>query len=69
SGKRVFMDVTGRKLGKQLADAERRGIGTVVIVGRETEDGEVIVRDMERGEQRKVRIEDLLTSVASGGGE
>ncbi len=59
AGKGVFMDVTGRKLGKQLADAERRGIPTVVIVGRETEKGEVVVKNMETGEQRTVPIKTL----------
>ncbi|MDN5366986.1 MAG: histidyl-tRNA synthetase [Candidatus Diapherotrites archaeon] len=59
SGKRVFMDVTGRKLGKQLADAERRGIKTVIIVGKETEEGKVVVKDMESGEQKAVPITEL----------
>ena len=59
AGKSVFMDVTGRKLGKQLADAERRRIKTVVIVGRETEDGKVVVKDMETGEQRTVDLADI----------
>gem|GEM_PF-2003106 len=58
-GKSVFMDVTGRKLGKQLADAERRGIQSVVIVGRETEDGNVVVKDMDSGKQRTVPIDNL----------
>ncbi len=60
AGKRVFMDVTGRKLGKQLADAERRGITTVVIVGRETENGGVVVKDMESGEQKTVDTDRLV---------
>ena len=60
-GKSVFMDVTGRKLGKQLADAERRGIKTVVIVGRETEEGKVVVKDMESGEQRVVPADSIVT--------
>ncbi len=59
SGRKVFMDVTGRKLGKQLADAERRGIKTVAIVGRETENGVVVVKDMQSGEQSAVSVEDL----------
>ena len=58
-GKSVFMDVTRRKLGKQLADAERRGIKTVVIVGRETENGKVVVKDMGTGEQRTVDLADV----------
>ena len=60
-GKSVFMDVTGRKLGKQLADAERRGIQTVVIVGRETEDGNVVVKDMDSGKQRTVPVDNIDT--------
>ena len=60
-GKSVFMDVTGRKLGKQLADAERRGIRTVVIVGRETEKGQVVVKGLESGEQKTVSIDSMIT--------
>ncbi len=60
AGKRVFMDVTGRKLGKQLADAERRGIKTMVIVGRETENGAVVLKDMESGEQKTVDKDRLV---------
>ncbi len=60
-GKSVFMDVTGRKLGKQLADAERRGIRTVVIVGRETEKGQVVVKSLESGEQKTVPIDSMIT--------
>ncbi|NPA76809.1 MAG: histidine--tRNA ligase [Candidatus Diapherotrites archaeon] len=63
AGKSIFMDVTGRKLGKQLADAERRGIRTVVIVGRETENGKIVVKDMETGEQRTVDIADLSRAI------
>lgn len=60
AGKRAFMDVTGRKLGKQLTDAERRGIKTVVIVGRETEEGKVVIKNMETGKQNVVGVRELL---------
>jgi len=63
AGKRVFMDVTGRKLGKQLADAERRGAKTVVIVGRETLEGKAVVKNMETGEQRVVDLNSLLSII------
>ncbi|HIQ10100.1 MAG TPA: ATP phosphoribosyltransferase regulatory subunit, partial [Euryarchaeota archaeon] len=63
AGKRVFMDVTGRKLGKQLADAERRGAKTVIIVGRETLEGKVVVKDMDTGEQRVVDLNSLLSII------
>ena len=58
-GTRVFMDVSGRKLSKQLADAERRGIRYVVIVGKETEGGKVIVKDMEQMTQKEVPLTQL----------
>ncbi len=67
-GIRVFMDVSGRKLSKQLADAERRGIRYVVIVGREVEEGRVILKDMEQMTQKEVEISsitDLLKSLMS----
>ena len=64
AGKSVFMDVTGRKLGKQLADAERRGIKTVVIVGKETENGQVVVKDLDSGTQSTVPLEELLQQLS-----
>ncbi len=64
AGKSVFMDVTGRKLGKQLADAERRGVKTVVIVGRETENGQVVVKDLDSGTQSAVPLDELLQKLS-----
>lgn len=56
------VDVMGRKLTEQLKYADKKGIPCAVIVGRkEVEDGFVMVKDMEREEQRKVRISALLT--------
>lgn len=65
------VDVMGRKLTEQLKYADKKGIPYVVIIGRkEVEDGFVMVRDMKREEQRKVRISALLTfledSIKSG---
>ena len=55
------MDLSGRKLRKQLEYASALGIPYVIIVGpREEERGIARLRDMERGEEREVGIEDVV---------
>ena len=50
-----------RNLSKQLNLANRKGVKTAVIVGeRELIEGVVIIRNMITGEQRKVKLENLL---------
>jgi histidyl-tRNA synthetase len=56
------VDVMGRKLLEQLKYADKKGIPYTIIVGRkEVEEGFVIVRDMEKEEQQKVKIALLPT--------
>jgi len=57
-----IVDMMGRKLGKQFEYADKKGIPNVVIVGaRELAEGAVMVRDMETGEQEKVKLDDLVS--------
>ncbi|MEM3586388.1 MAG: histidine--tRNA ligase [Candidatus Jordarchaeaceae archaeon] len=59
-GMSTEIDVLERKLGKGLEQANKRGIPYVVIVGKtEIEQGEVVVRDMEKQIQEKVKISNL----------
>lgn len=54
------IDILERKLTKGLEHANKRGIPYVVIVGKtEFEQGEVVVRNMEKEMQEKVKIEKL----------
>jgi histidyl-tRNA synthetase len=56
----VETEVMRRKITKALEDADRRGISHVIIVGeRELKEGAVILRDMQKKEQNKVKIEEL----------
>jgi histidyl-tRNA synthetase len=53
-------DILERKLSKGLEQANKRGIPYVVIVGKtEFEQGEVVVRNMEKETQEKVKINEL----------
>ena len=64
AGLRVDMDLMGRRLSNQLEYVDKKGIGLVVIVGeRELREGCVALRDMEKKEQFKVRLEDLVEEV------
>jgi histidyl-tRNA synthetase len=54
------VELTRRKLGRALSYANSRGCKKVVIVGEEElSRGCVVLKDMDRGEQREVKIEDL----------
>ncbi|MEM3875010.1 MAG: histidine--tRNA ligase [Candidatus Bathyarchaeia archaeon] len=62
----VETEVMGRKVTKALEDADRRGISHVIIVGeRELSEGAVVLRDMQRKEQSKVKIEELVSKIKS----
>jgi len=58
----TIIDMMGRKLGKQFEYADKKGIPSVVIVGeRELAENSVTVRDMETGDQTKVKLDDLVS--------
>jgi len=57
AGLRVRIDGSARKLGRQLESAAKLGARWAVIVGEELDRGDVIVRDLERREQRAVPLE------------
>ncbi len=61
AGVRADVELMGRKLRKALDYADRLGVPYVVLVGRrDFEEGFVTVRNMETGEQRKIKREDLI---------
>ncbi len=59
AGLRVRADGSSRKLGKQLESAARLGAPWAVIVGEELERGNVILRDLGRGEQEELALGDV----------
>jgi len=60
-GLRADIDLMGRKLRKALDYADRMAVPYVVIVGRkDLASGVVTLRNMESGEQFKVRVEEVL---------
>ena len=58
-GYKVDMELTRRSIGKQLKYANKINARYTIIVGEEIRKGEVVIKDMESGEQKKVKIEDL----------
>ncbi len=58
-GYRVDIELRDRSIGKQMKYANRINARYVVIVGDETSRGNVVVKNMETGEQREVKIEEL----------
>jgi len=66
AGFRVYVDVMGRRLSKQLEHASKLGVRVVVIVGpREAQRGVVALRDMGLEAQREVGLERLVEEVSS----
>jgi histidyl-tRNA synthetase len=56
----VELEVMRRKVSKALEDADRRGASHVVIVGgKELKEGSVVLKDMQKKEQKVVKIDEL----------
>ena len=62
-GLAVRPDGSTRKLGKQLESAAKAGARWAVIVGDELTRGEVVLKDLEGGEQRTVAIAEAITAI------
>ncbi len=60
AGVSVDIDLSNRSLGKQMKYANRINSRYVIIVGEEIERGEVVVKNMETGEQESVTVGSLL---------
>ena len=56
---KVDYDLMGRKLGKQLAYANTIKVQQVVIVGDETKEGKVVLKDLTSGTEKIVAIDSL----------
>jgi histidyl-tRNA synthetase len=58
----TIVGMMGRRLGKQFEFADKKGIPKVVVVGeRELAEEAVTVRDMNSGEQTKVKLDELAS--------
>ena len=62
----VEVAVMGRSVSRALADADRRGVAYAVIVGpKELEENKVMLKEMEKGQQRTVDIGSLTQEILS----
>jgi histidyl-tRNA synthetase len=60
----VEVEVMGRKVSKALEDADRRKLDFAVIVGeKELREGAVVLRNLAKREQTKVKIEKIIAEV------
>jgi histidyl-tRNA synthetase len=66
-GLRVRPDPGNRRLGRQLEASAKVGARWAVIVGEELERGSVVLRDLDRGEQREVSISEVSDAVQPAG--
>jgi histidyl-tRNA synthetase len=66
SGYSTLIDLMGRRFSKQLEYADKKHIRKVVILGdKEIAEESVTIKDMETGEQTKVKRVDLLSCLRS----
>jgi len=60
------VEVMGRSVSKALSDAGRRGVTHVIIIGlEELREGKVVLRDMERKEQKVLSLEGVLKELTT----
>ncbi|MHC1585250.1 MAG: histidine--tRNA ligase [Candidatus Syntropharchaeia archaeon] len=61
----TYVDLMGRGMGAQFSYADAWGAGYVVIVGeREMREGKITLRDMKTGEQRLMKIEEIIRELS-----
>jgi histidyl-tRNA synthetase len=58
-----------RNVGKLMSEASRAGAGHAVIVGRELEEGMVVVKDLRGGGQETIPVDSLVTMFTGGDDE
>lgn len=64
AGMSTEVEVMGRTVSKALSDADRRTVAYAIIIGpEELKEGKVVLRNMEKREQRVVEIKDLLEEI------
>ncbi|MCL1970659.1 MAG: histidine--tRNA ligase [Candidatus Bathyarchaeota archaeon] len=57
-------ELMGRKMGKSLEDADKRGLDYAVIVGeRELREGNVVIKDLKKREQTTLSISELFEQI------
>ena len=67
SGLPVEVAVMGRSISRALTDADRRGVSYAVIVGpKELKEKKVVLKDMSKGEQWTVPINNLTEEIMAG---
>ena len=65
-GLSVNVGVMGRNIRNALADANRRNVSFVVIVGpKELREEKVVLREMKKGSQRSIKITNLVREIFS----
>jgi len=62
------VELMRRSVSKALSDSDRRGVHFSVLIGpEEAEEGKVTLRNMKKGQQRKVTTEELVKEIVKAG--
>lgn len=60
SGVNVYVDWSGRKIGDQIKNADKQRIPYVIVIGEdESKSGNYKLKDLETGEEKEVKIEEV----------
>jgi histidyl-tRNA synthetase len=60
---RVNFSYKGGNLGKQLKEASSQNAASCIIIGNEIENGQLVIKDMAKGEQKTVKEEEFFKSL------
>jgi histidyl-tRNA synthetase len=64
AGIRVAVDYTGKKVGDQIKNADKKKIPRVIVIGdEEKKTGTMSIKTLDSGEEKKVKEEDLVTEL------
>ena len=56
-GKRVAVDISGKKVGDQISKADKRGIPEVIVIGdEETKTGKLKIKNLKKGEEKALEM-------------
>jgi histidyl-tRNA synthetase len=64
AGLRVRADSSARKLGRQLESAAKLGARWAVLIDPQLSEGDVVLRDLDAGEQQVIQVAEVATGIA-----
>jgi len=65
TGARVSVDLTGKKLGDQIKNADRQKVPYIICIGEdEAKSGEYTLKNLDSGQEKKVKLEEIASNLS-----